>query len=158
MDNIDLESAGEFRRTDMVGINGCEFRLVPSQLIETELQEALDEYYKKLDEGHNPFIEAVAFHHAFERIHPFTDGNGRTGREIFNHMLERAGYPRLLFLGKDREIYIKALKAGDDNKFDDMVISFIQMLISQRKAIVNENLERVMKPPARKGQMRLTDF
>jgi Fic family protein len=158
MDNIDLESAGVFRRTDLVGINGCEFQLTPSMMIGTELQEALDEYYKKLDDGHNVFIEAIAFHHAFERIHPFSDGNGRTGREIFNYMLERAGYPRLLFLGKDREKYIGALKEGDDGHFDKMMASFEQLLITQRKAIIDENFEKIMKAPVKKGQMRLTDF
>lgn len=73
MDNIDLESEGEFRRMDMVGINGCEIQLAPSMIIGTEPREALDEYYKKLDDGHNVFIEAIAFHHVFERIHPFSD-------------------------------------------------------------------------------------
>jgi Fic family protein len=158
MDNIDHESAGDFRRTDMVGIGGCESQLSPSVVIEQELTEALDDYYTKLDEGHNPFIEAVALHHNFERIHPFSDGNGRTGREIFNYMLERAGYPRLLFLGRDREKYIRALKEGDEGKFDKMAVSFVQLLISQRKSIVSDNLERILKSPVKKGQMRMTDF
>ncbi|MCE5296537.1 MAG: Fic family protein [Euryarchaeota archaeon] len=158
VDNIDLESAGEFRRTDLVAINGCEFQLAPSILIESELEEALDVYYTKIEDGHSPFIEAVAFHHTFERIHPFTDGNGRTGREIFNYMLEKEGYPRLLFFGKDRDQYISALKSGDNGNFDDMVISFSQLMINQRKKIIEENIERVLNPSLKKGQTRLNDF
>ncbi|OPY32678.1 MAG: Fic/DOC family protein [Methanomassiliicoccales archaeon PtaU1.Bin124] len=158
MDNIDNESAGEFRRSDLVGISICDYQVSPSQMIEPELEEALAEYYERIESGHSPFIEAVIFHYKFERIHPITDGNGRTGREVFNYMLEKAGYPRLLFLGKDREKYIKALKNGDKDDFGGMVGAFAQLLIAQRKTIIEENLERVLNPPTKSGQMRLTDF
>ena len=41
-----------------------------------------------------PAIETAAlFHLVFEDIHPFQDGNGRTGRVLLNFMLMSAGYP-----------------------------------------------------------------
>ena len=40
-------------------------------------------------QAYHPVIVAAWFHAAFERIHPFADGNGRTGRLLLNHMLER---------------------------------------------------------------------
>lgn len=40
----------------------------------------------------HPVLKAAGFHAMFENVHPFADGNGRTGRQILNWMLLRAGY------------------------------------------------------------------
>lgn len=44
------------------------------------------------DSTAHPIIKAAAFHAMFENIHPFADGNGRTGRQILNMMLMQSGY------------------------------------------------------------------
>ena len=57
----------------------------------------------------------VAVHHAwFERIHPFTDGNGRVGRLILNFMLSQAGYPPAVILASQRPRYLQALRIADN--------------------------------------------
>lgn len=40
----------------------------------------------------HPVVKAAGFHAMFENIHPFADGNGRTGRQLLNFMLLEAGY------------------------------------------------------------------
>ena len=40
----------------------------------------------------HPLLRAAGFHAMFENIHPFMDGNGRTGRQLLNFVLLRNGY------------------------------------------------------------------
>jgi len=158
MNNIAIDSAGIFRRIDDIGIVGYDFRVTPSVLIESELNKIIEKYYENLKQGRHPFEEAVKFHHKFEMIHPFTDGNGRVGREILNYMLTRIGYPKLLFLGEDRDAYIKSLKLGDQGNYADMIQAFTGLIIKQRSIILKENLKEVVLPPKKNGQLRITDF
>jgi len=55
-------------------------------------------------------------HVVFETIHPFDDGNGRTGRIILNYLLISAGYPPVILKGdeENKTKYYKALEQGDD--------------------------------------------
>ncbi len=91
MNNIDNESSGVFRRIDSIMVAGCDLPVTPAILIKSELQKLITEYYNRLDKGVHPFEAAVLFHYGFEMVHPFTDGNGRVGREIFNYMLKKCG-------------------------------------------------------------------
>jgi Fic family protein len=158
--NIDLESGGIFRRVDSVAIVGSDLRLTPAMVIEDELQKAIDGYYEGLESGIHPFELAVGFHHTFEVIHPFIDGNGRVGREVLNYMLMRSKhpkYPRLLFLGGDRNLYLDALKAGDDSDLSKMIRIFADLIMGQRKKILEENL-RQLSEGRQARQTRLFDF
>lgn len=158
MSHIDAETLGVLRRRDDLGINGCDLPVTPSSLIESELRSLIDDYYRGLESGRHPFEQAIVFHYRFEMIHPFTDGNGRVGREILNYMLMRTRYPRLLFLGEDRARYIGALKQGNLEDFERMVNIFAELIIEQRLKILEQKLREAAPGVKRVGQTRLEEF
>lgn len=64
------------------------------------------------------FPEALAGVHArFEQVHPFLDGNGRTGRLVLNLILVRLGYPPAIIYKGDRTRYLNALRRADQDEY-----------------------------------------
>lgn len=71
---------------------------------------ALIQKYNEKNDTH--LIEKIAkFHLEFETIHPFIDGNGRTGRLLLNFELMRNGYPPINIKFEDRERYYKCFES-----------------------------------------------
>ncbi len=52
--------------------------------------------------------ELARLHSQFERVHPFLDGNGRTGRLALNLILVRLGYPPVVIFKRQRDAYLAA--------------------------------------------------
>lgn len=59
--------------------------------------------------GLHPLVRAAELHTRFVKIHPFVDGNGRTGRLLLNFELMKAGYPPAIIRKEDRLSYYDAL-------------------------------------------------
>jgi fido (protein-threonine AMPylation protein) len=57
--------------------------------------------------------QLAQLHARFERIHPFLDGNGRTGRLVLNLLLVRLGYPPAIVYKRERARYLAALRRSD---------------------------------------------
>lgn len=77
---------------------------------------------------------AARYYYAFERIHPFLDGNGRVGRMIVKRILKGAGLKDLVFrsdLGKGRNSHLDAIKAV--NKSGN--ISYIEIYLLDQIAL-----------------------
>lgn len=58
---------------------------------------------------------AAYFHAKMENIHPFADGNGRTGRLLMNYVLVLNNHPPIIIFEEDRQAYYNALERFDQD-------------------------------------------
>ena len=71
-------------------------------------------YEHNLDKDADLFLLEAQFHLRFERIHPFEDGNGRTGRILLNRALMRKNVPPVVIPVEERATYMELLAQRDD--------------------------------------------
>ncbi|MBI5880536.1 Fic family protein [archaeon] len=107
--NIDVRVGG-FRKHN-VRVLGADFNTTPAEYVYTDMN-LLMKWYRSNKRRLHPLILAALFHEKFERIHPFYDGNGRTGRMLLNLILLRSGFPPLIVENKTRKGYYAVLSAG----------------------------------------------
>ncbi|WP_427898175.1 Fic family protein [Gardnerella pickettii] len=98
------EDRGVYRRVP-VRIMGATHEPPQPYLIASKMEELLKKY-KNSDE--DIVTKLARFHIEFESIHPFIDGNGRTGRLLVNLELMKAGYPPIDIKFTDRLKYYEA--------------------------------------------------
>lgn len=75
---------------------------------------------------------AVTTHATFIRIHPFEDGNGRTGRALMNIVLVRLGYSPVALEVPKQEYYATLNTLHDTGTTRPLVDLIIRLLSSQR--------------------------
>ncbi len=103
------------KRPNMVGM----YRTALPADVESEMEELL-KWYNEQDKN----IETLAgFHARYESIHPFQDGNGRTGRMLmFRESLKYPDTDPFIVLDTNRNDYIEGLKEfREENKVDKLV-------------------------------------
>ena len=80
----------------------------------------------------HPMVLAARFHGFYEYLHPFRDGNGRTGRLVSNYILLRLGHPLLIIPSEARQEYISALRLIRTEATDEHLIRFFFKMATQR--------------------------
>ena len=98
------DDRGVYRRVP-VRIMGAAHETAQPYLIVTKMEELLRNY---LASEEHIVTKLARFHIEFEGIHPFIDGNGRTGRLLVNLELMKAGYPPIDIKYTDRIAYYNA--------------------------------------------------
>ena len=95
---------GTYRKVP-VRILGAHHEPAQPYLIEPKMNELLQKFK---NDNTNIAEKLALFHINFEGIHPFIDGNGRTGRLLVNLELMKAGYPPIDIKFTDRKRYYDA--------------------------------------------------
>lgn len=155
---------GSLRKVD-VEIKGTNVEPVPAGAIEFEMEALLKWFHSELEKKRHILEVACEFHQRFEEIHPFTNGNGRVGRELINYLLERHGYPPIYLEKEDRETYLVALKSGNSDDPRPLVdLYFNKLLKNHSKVLQNvkglnlEQSEGFSKEEPKEIQTRLFDY
>ncbi len=104
----DVQNRGVYRNVP-VYISGAKTQTAEPTLISEKIQELLKWYHGDTEDD---FLTKIAlFHLRFESIHPFIDGNGRTGRLLVNLELMKLGNPPIDIKFTDRNAYYNAFES-----------------------------------------------
>ncbi len=108
-----------FRKTDVV-ITNTDVQTAPPHLITKKLEDLFNKYNKEF-EHEIDFVKLAQFHEEFEEIHPFLDGNGRTGRLLVNFYLIKNEYAPSYIQDIEKEEYYRCLSNKDYNSLAKML-------------------------------------
>jgi Fic family protein len=138
---------GEFRRSQnwIGGTKPETARFVPPPV--EDMQRALNDLEKFIhsEDSLLDIIKAGLIHSQFETIHPFTDGNGRTGRMLITFYLWKVGLLEkpVLFLSsyfkRHQELYYEKLASyhSDNGNISDWINFFLDGVIEIAKEAIS---------------------
>lgn len=142
------ERPGTYKRHDYV--TGRTEVGAPPEDAGDELRELLAEVQEIPPE--KVLTAAAYFHAKLENIHPFADGNGRTGRLAMNYLLVLHGHPPIIVHEEDRKSYYAALEAWDERQDLTPLCDFLR---SQTEKTWEKQIERAeRKKNTDKGPLR----
>jgi Fic family protein len=134
------EDRGRFRRVPVRIAGALTTPVQPYQIepMVSALLADMDSLY-----CHLHVVEKVAlFHLRFEAIHPFIDGNGRTGRLLMNLQLIKAGYPPINVKFSDRRRYYQAFddyaRSGSPDTMTTLIAEYLEQRLQSMTDILNQ--------------------
>lgn len=128
------DDRGVYRKVP-VRIMGAKHEPVQPYLIESKMNQLLLDFNNSTE---HIVTKLARFHIEFEGIHPFIDGNGRTGRLLVNLEFMKAGYPPIDIKFTDRVLYYNAF----DEYYEKHSISAMESLFA---GYVNAKLDLYLK-------------
>ena len=138
-----IDTAGQFR-TGPVSIRGARIQPPPA----AQVPKLMREWVAWVDgegQSYPTVLRAAIAHQGFEAVHPFMDGNGRTGRLLMNLILMLDGYPPALLLQEWRLAYLEALAVADSGRYGSLA-NLIGRAVEQGLDLYLEACERAPVP------------
>jgi Fic family protein len=136
--SINVDNAGTYRRSP-VRISGTDY-VPPPAVAVTERMEEFGRWLASSKPEH-PLVVAAIAHAWFETIHPFMNGNGRTGRLLANLLLMRDGYPVTVLRLEERARYYTALDQSHSGELTPMVeltLEVVERSLAEYERVMQE--------------------
>jgi Fic family protein len=112
-------NAGNYRNVGVIITGSAHTPPEPFE-IQFKMQELMD-WLNDNYEQENPIILAAVVRHELAKIHPFSDGNGRTARLLLNLILMKKGYPICSIKRTERPRYYEAMSDADNGNYHQIV-------------------------------------
>ena len=111
----------------------------PPEMVIPMLTKLLGDY-QKIKKKEHPLKLAFDFHLRYEGIHPFLDGNGRTGRMLMNKILMSNGYFPVIIHSENSTAYYNSISKGlgDGNKR-----AYYQFMLKQTRRTYRDFSKRI---------------
>lgn len=129
-------------RLHNVRVLGATFETSPAEFVGTDMRLMLKWYNKNKNKLH-PLVLAAVFHEKFERVHPFYDGNGRTGRMLINLMLIHNDFPTLIVENRKRKQYYQVLSIAHKADLTETDIQLYKPVVNFLYAQLCSTYERI---------------
>ncbi len=114
----------------------------------------LEDFINNNEDGVDPLIKVCLIHYQFESIHPFYDGNGRTGRIlnilylVLNKLIDSPILYLSKYINKTKQEYYKLFKeVRDNNNFEDWILYILKGIEITSKETIEliEKIQAEMK-------------
>ena len=114
----------------------------------------LEDFINNNEDGIDPLIKVCLIHYQFESIHPFYDGNGRTGRIlnilylVLNNLIDSPILYLSKYINKTKQEYYKLFnEVRDNNKFEDWILYILKgiEITSNETISLIEKIQNEMK-------------
>lgn len=136
---------GQFKKNENL-IIGAEFQTASPSETPFLVQQLVDNLEYRLENAatdKEKLERILDAHIQFERIHPFSDGNGRTGRVIMNYSLLQEGFPPLIIEKETKATYIELLAKQDLDGFMSFAKEILAKEQKRMKAFQNMDQEQI---------------
>jgi Fic family protein len=127
--NTNCKIVGKYRDHD-VKISGSDWIPPTHKRIREEMRKIFQWYYFERKKLHPVELGAI-LHNKLVRLHPFSDGNGRTSRVVMNWILMKNKFPMFYIELRDKIHYYEAIEEGDKGK-DEVIVHYIASVLMQQ--------------------------
>ena len=141
---------GQFKKNENM-ILGAEFQTASPAETPLLMAQLVDNLIYRLERSESDDEKLIAIldtHIQFERIHPFSDGNGRTGRMVLNYSLLQQGFPPLIIEKETKAEYIEFLGNQDVDGFFRFAKALLEKEQRRMQGFQNMEQEKIKFPKA----------